>query len=141
MTHLVEVSRCAACMILPTGTPHRTFLEQTGAAGVAARHVSCFVPTDPVSPMLVGINSWGFPDAAPMCQDELRDRNVRGSMPQQPITPYSVEERILDGGTAWVAIRARGAEWSWLTPAEAAHLGQQLVDRYGPRDSQTTATQ
>jgi len=57
VTHLVEVSRCAACMILPTGTPHRTFLEQTGAAGVAARHVSCFVPTDPVSPMLLG-SSW-----------------------------------------------------------------------------------
>ena len=40
-------------------------------------------------------------------------------MPQS-ITSYSVEERILDGGAAWVAIRARGAEWSWLTPAEAA---------------------
>ena len=61
-------------------------------------------------------------------------------MPQQPITPYSVEERILDGGTAWVAIRARGAEWSWLTPEEPAQLGQQWVDRYGPRGSQTTAT-
>ena len=51
----------------------------------------------------------------------------------QAISSYSVEERILDGGTAWVAIRARGAEWSWLTPAEAAHLGQQWVERYGPR--------
>ena len=29
----------------------------------------------------------------------------------QAIGSYSVEERILDGGTAWVAIRARGAEW------------------------------
>ena len=57
----------------------------------------------------------------------------------QAISSYSVEERVLDGGTAWVAIRARGAEWSWLTPEEAAHLGQQWVDRYAPRDSQTTA--
>ena len=60
-------------------------------------------------------------------------------MPQS-ITSYSVEERILDGGTAWVAVRARGAEWSWLTPAEAADLGQQSVERYGPRHSRPTAT-
>jgi hypothetical protein len=49
----------------------------------------------------------------------------------QAISSYSVEERIIDDGTAWVAIRARGAEWSWLTPAEAAHLGQRWVERYG----------
>jgi hypothetical protein len=47
------------------------------------------------------------------------------------IGPYTVEERVLDGDTIWVAIRARGAEWSWLTPAEAAHLGQQWLNRYG----------
>jgi hypothetical protein len=48
---------------------------------------------------------------------------------------YSVEERIVQAETVWVAIRARGAEWSWLTPAEAARLGQQWVDIYGsPRD-------
>jgi hypothetical protein len=44
---------------------------------------------------------------------------------------YSVEERIVQGETVWVAIRARGAEWSWLTPAEAARLGQQWVEKYG----------
>ena len=61
----------------------------------------------------------------------------------QAISSYSVEEeeRILDGGTAWLAIRARGAEWSWLTPAEAARLGQQWVERYGPRRNRRTATQ
>jgi hypothetical protein len=59
----------------------------------------------------------------------------------QAISSYSVEERILDGGTAWVAIRARGAEWSWLTPAEAAHLGQQWVERYGPQRNRPTAAQ
>ena len=47
------------------------------------------------------------------------------------IGPYSVEERHIDGGATWIAIRARGAEWSWLTPEEAAHLGRQWVDRYG----------
>jgi hypothetical protein len=64
------------------------------------------------------------------------------SMPQA-INSYSVEEeeRILAGGTAWVAIRARGAEWSWLTPAEAAHLGQQWVERYGPQRNRPTAAQ
>ena len=49
----------------------------------------------------------------------------------QAISSYSVEERIIDDGTAWIAIRARGAEWSWLTPAEAAHLGRRWVERYG----------
>jgi hypothetical protein len=47
------------------------------------------------------------------------------------IGPYSVEERVIDGHTTWVALRARGAEWSWLTPAEAARLGQLWVKRYG----------
>jgi hypothetical protein len=49
---------------------------------------------------------------------------------------YTVEERTSDGETIWVAIRARGAEWSWLTPAEAARLGQQWVARYGNRLSE-----
>jgi hypothetical protein len=58
----------------------------------------------------------------------------------QAISSYSVEERIIDDGTAWVAIRARGAEWSWLTPAEAADLGKQWVERYGPRAGRLAAT-
>jgi hypothetical protein len=49
----------------------------------------------------------------------------------EAISPYSVEERIVTGEVVWVAIRARGAEWSWLTPAEAARLGRQWVERYG----------
>jgi hypothetical protein len=49
----------------------------------------------------------------------------------QAISAYSVEERIVQGETVWVAIRARGAEWSWLTPAEAALLGRQWVEKYG----------
>ena len=50
----------------------------------------------------------------------------------QAISAYSVEERIVGEATIWVAIRARGAEWSWLTPAEAAYLGKQWVAKYGP---------
>ena len=49
----------------------------------------------------------------------------------EAISAYSVEERVVQGETVWVAIRARGAEWSWLTPAEAARLGQQWVAKYG----------
>ena len=41
----------------------------------------------------------------------------------------AVEEH-LHGDTCWVAIRARGAEWSWLTPDEAAELGRQWVEIY-----------
>jgi hypothetical protein len=51
----------------------------------------------------------------------------------EAISAYSVEERVIQGETVWVAIRARGAEWSWLTPTEAARLGQQWVDKYGNR--------
>jgi len=42
---------------------------------------------------------------------------------------FAVEEH-LHGDTCWVAIRARGADWSWLTPEEAAELGRQWVERY-----------
>ena len=40
----------------------------------------------------------------------------------EAVSSYSVEERIVGGDTVWVGIRARGAEWSWLTPTEAARL-------------------
>ena len=49
-------------------------------------------------------------------------------MPQP--TPFTVEEHQ-HGDTLWVAIRARGAEWSWLTPQEAARLGREWVQKYG----------
>jgi hypothetical protein len=44
--------------------------------------------------------------------------------------PYIVAEHI-HGDTRWVAIRARGAEWSWLTPQEAVAIGHDWVIRYG----------
>jgi len=31
----------------------------------------------------------------------------------------------------WVALRARGADWSWLTPKEAAELAREWKERYG----------
>lgn len=46
------------------------------------------------------------------------------------ISPYSVEEREVHGGACWIAIRARGAEWSWLTPDEALAIGRLWVERY-----------
>ena len=48
---------------------------------------------------------------------------------------FTVEEHV-HGGTVWVAIRARGAEWSWLTRDEAARVGRELVDRYGKEQPQ-----
>jgi hypothetical protein len=48
----------------------------------------------------------------------------------EAISAYSVEERVVHGDTVWVAIRARGAEWSWLTPAEAVQLGRQWLQKY-----------
>ena len=42
----------------------------------------------------------------------------------------SVQERVV-GDVRWVALRARGADWSWLTPQEAAELAQEWRERYG----------
>ena len=48
------------------------------------------------------------------------------------VGPYSVEEHSVRGETLWMALRARGAEWSSLTPEEAAAIGRSWVERYGP---------
>jgi hypothetical protein len=50
------------------------------------------------------------------------------------IAPYQVEERMV-GETRWIAIRARGAEWSWLTTEEAADLGRHWVERFCERSA------
>lgn len=44
-------------------------------------------------------------------------------------TQLSVEEHV-HGQTVWVALRARGAEWSWLTPDEAVELGRAWIEKY-----------
>ncbi|MBV9249851.1 MAG: hypothetical protein JO227_11480 [Acetobacteraceae bacterium] len=49
-------------------------------------------------------------------------------------TLFSVEEHV-HGDTVWVAIRARGADWSWLTPEEAVRLGREWVARYGANEN------
>lgn len=52
------------------------------------------------------------------------------SMAISPAT-YSVGERVVNGDASWVVIRARGAEWSWLTAQEAAEIGRTWVKKYG----------
>ncbi len=50
-------------------------------------------------------------------------------MPQS--ASFAVEEHV-HGETVWVALRARGADWSWLTPAEAVELGRAFIEKYSP---------
>ena len=42
----------------------------------------------------------------------------------------SVQERMV-GDVRWVALRARGADWFWLTPQEAVELAREWRERYG----------
>ena len=49
-----------------------------------------------------------------------------------------VEEHI-HGDTQWVAIRARGAEWSWLTPTDALLLAQHWMAIYEATATAKTA--
>ena len=42
----------------------------------------------------------------------------------------SIQERVV-GDVRWVAVRARGSDWSWLTPEEAAALARDWSKRYG----------
>jgi len=42
----------------------------------------------------------------------------------------AVEERV-HGDTRWVAVRARGAEWSWLTQDDALLLARHWMATYG----------
>jgi hypothetical protein len=44
-------------------------------------------------------------------------------------TPLAVEEHV-HGETLWVAVRSRGADWSWLTPDEAVELGRSWIEKY-----------
>jgi hypothetical protein len=45
--------------------------------------------------------------------------------------PLAVEEHV-HGETVWVAVRSRGADWSWLTPEEAVQLGRDWIAKYSP---------
>jgi hypothetical protein len=48
------------------------------------------------------------------------------------VAPFQVEERLV-GETRWIAIRARGAEWSFLTTEEAVDLARHWIERFGER--------
>jgi hypothetical protein len=50
-------------------------------------------------------------------------------MSHQP--SLAVEEHV-HGDTIWVALRARGADWSWLTPDEAVRLAREWIEKYSP---------
>jgi hypothetical protein len=41
-----------------------------------------------------------------------------------------IETRLVYGDTVWVGVRARGADWSWLTPDEAVELGRVWIEKY-----------
>ena len=41
----------------------------------------------------------------------------------------AVEEHV-HGETVWVALRSRGADWSWLTPNEAVNLAHEWLEKY-----------
>jgi len=41
----------------------------------------------------------------------------------------TIEEHV-HGDTIWVAVRSRGADWSWLTPEEAVRIARQGLERY-----------
>ena len=48
----------------------------------------------------------------------------------QKIGSVVVDEQV-HGDTRWVAVRARGAEWSWLTPDDALLLARHWMATYG----------
>jgi hypothetical protein len=64
--------------------------------------------------------------------DELR-------LPAPASSTIAITEYFL-GDICWVAIRARGAEWSWLTPYEAAEIGRQWLNDYGNVSAETRST-
>ena len=53
--------------------------------------------------------------------------NIRDAIASEQV---AVQERLV-GDVRWIAVRARGADWSWLTPGEAAKLGSDWSKRYG----------
>jgi hypothetical protein len=78
-------------------------------------------------------NIVNFPDPPPTLEiqhcrawDAITRRMI---MSQSPC--LAVEEHV-HGDTIWVAVRSRGAEWSWLTPSEAVALGRTLIEKYSP---------
>jgi hypothetical protein len=59
----------------------------------------------------------------------IADQSREGNM-SQTIGSVTVEEHQA-GDTTWVAVRARGADWSWLTREDALSLARHLLATYG----------
>ena len=55
-----------------------------------------------------------------------------------PSEHVDIQERVV-GDVRWIAIRARGAEWSWLTPQEAVELAREWKRKRRGRDLLTVA--
>ena len=94
------------------------------------RYVLC-VGTSRTAASSVGVNGSVANNPQACCPGHSVMIARPSSWPNVRSNQLLFEERIVQGETVWVAIRARGAEWSWLTPAEAARLGQQWVEKYG----------
>lgn len=58
----------------------------------------------------------------------------------QTIGAISVEEHQA-GDTMWVAVRARGAEWSWLTREDALRLARHWIASYDTAGEQNLSCQ
>lgn len=69
-----------------------------------------------------------FPDGRPRPLNQAEEGTALAIY--DAVSPLQVEERIV-GDTRWLAIRSRGAEWSYLTTDEAANLGRSWVARFG----------
>jgi hypothetical protein len=68
--------------------------------------------------------------SAPPTRRDMRRSRAMNTMDAIATEQVTVQEQIV-GAVRWIAIRARGAEWSWLTPDEAAKLGSDWSKRYG----------
>jgi hypothetical protein len=56
----------------------------------------------------------------------------------QEFGSVTVEEQV-HGETVWVAVRARGADWSWLTREDAMRLARHWMATYGVTADATQA--
>jgi hypothetical protein len=56
--------------------------------------------------------------------------NTQGRRMSQ--TNSILTEEYVHGETVWIAVRSRGADWSWLTPDEAVRIGREWIEKYGP---------
>jgi hypothetical protein len=51
-------------------------------------------------------------------------------MSSMPFSAALASEERMYGETTWVALRARGSEWSLLSPDEAIEVARAWIERY-----------